>query len=325
MGKFVLDDGAGMSRPTFFKLWPSDGAESVFRAADVMQHKLGHINIRSKCSSGTAAVLVTEKVGEESGRPTSLASFLMRDPSSTLPFLPGIVDDVCSQTDRLGTESPDELPIASILWSWHDLERIRNQYEKHSCPPPALDPTLFSDPAEVYDTLRLQQTPIRLARQSCIHGDLNITNIALDVGAKVVRGYIFDAAAFGGGFSGWDLATLEVTTLLHSVGSLDEGLVEYCGSFYNQALPADLGFVREDATSRQRNSASLVYEIRQRVLERVSPEVYALMVFDNALMQLGGLDFQVSRNKITLPSDAALLAALAAGWLIRVSPQWFAK
>ena len=46
------------------------------------------------------------------------------------------------------------------------------------------------------------------------------------------------------------------------------------------------------------------------------------MVFDNALMQLGGLYFQVSSNKIRDPRDAARLATLTATWLRRIAPEF---
>lgn len=48
--------------------------------------------------------------------------------------------------------------------------------------------------------------------------------------------------------------------------------------------------------------------------------VYALMVFDQALIQLGGLAFAVSRNKIRDPEQAAKLAARAANWIELVCP-----
>lgn len=47
--------------------------------------------------------------------------------------------------------------------------------------------------------------------------------------------------------------------------------------------------------------------------------MYALTVADAALMQLGGLDITVSRNKIGRPRDALVLCAAAAKWFRRVS------
>ena len=43
MGRFLLDRGVGPSRPTFFKLTPAGGAESVVREAQISEHKLSHI------------------------------------------------------------------------------------------------------------------------------------------------------------------------------------------------------------------------------------------------------------------------------------------
>ena len=47
------------------------------------------------------------------------------------------------------------------------------------------------------------------------------------------------------------------------------------------------------------------------------------MVFDATLVQLGGLYFGSSNNKITDPASAVRLASLTADWLRRVAPELF--
>ena len=45
--------------------------------------------------------------------------------------------------------------------------------------------------------------------------------------------------------------------------------------------------------------------------------IYAVLVFDQALVQLGSLAWGVSRNKVKNPRDAAILAAYAGNWAVR--------
>jgi hypothetical protein len=68
-------------------------------------------------------------------------------------------------------------------------------------------------------------------------------------------------------------------------------------------------------TDQARNTLKLIAEIRAQALKRADLPVYTLMVFDHAMIQLGGLYFGVSCNKIASPTDAVRLSALAARWL----------
>jgi hypothetical protein len=121
-----------------------------------------------------------------------------------------------------------------------------------------------------------------------------------------------------------DLAMLEVTALLHQDDEQGGRMVEHCSPLYgDRVLPSD-DPEPAGGTDRERNTHRLVAEIRRRALASVDePRIYALMVFDNALMQLGGLWLGSSTNKIRFPTDAALLAGLSTRWLRRVAPEFF--
>ena len=99
---------------------------------------------------------------------------------------------------------------------------------------------------------------------------------------------------------------LEVTTLLHQ--EAHEGIVPACASLYTAT---DIG---RPVTDRQRNTLLFVRSLRQAALGYTTLGVYALMVVDHALIQLGGLGYGSAFNKIRHPRDASLLAALAAKW-----------
>jgi len=77
-------------------------------------------------------------------------------------------------------------------------------------------------------------------------------------------------------------------------------------------------------STRAGNTLKFIVDLRRLAVDRaVDPRVYALMVFDNALMQLGGLWLGSSVNKIRIPSDAAYLAGLTSKWLRRMAPEFF--
>jgi hypothetical protein len=63
------------------------------------------------------------------------------------------------------------------------------------------------------------------------------------------------------------------------------------------------------------NTYALITEIRRQALNSCDKRTYALMVFDCAMLQLGGLAIQSRGNKIQRPDDAFRLADLTATWL----------
>lgn len=64
-----------------------------------------------------------------------------------------------------------------------------------------------------------------------------------------------------------------------------------------------------------KNTFKLISEIRSKAFQQEDSFLYRLMVFDNALIQLGSLAFGHSRNKIANPKDAVRLVAYTARWL----------
>jgi hypothetical protein len=70
----------------------------------------------------------------------------------------------------------------------------------------------------------------------------------------------------------------------------------------------------------ERNTFELVREIRKQALQFSDLANYAILVFDCAMMQLGGLTVQSRGNKIASPEDAVAVADFAARWLALVRP-----
>ena len=78
MGRYLLKGGEKTSRPKFFKLLPGSDAHSVIESARQVEHKLSHIKLTSIVTSKNTALIVTEKVGAQEGRPESLETFFRR-------------------------------------------------------------------------------------------------------------------------------------------------------------------------------------------------------------------------------------------------------
>lgn len=323
MGHFVLDQGMGYSRPTFFKLFPAKDAENVLRAARIMEQKLEHIKVLGDKISGGSSLLVTQKVGSLSGEPTRFKDILNSPPASVKDQIPILIRDVAEQVSALGNETPDQKPVKQLLCPYLDSDQLSEQWQMRGSGFGLSqdDPTI--DPVQTREALAISETIQPITVQSCHHGDLNFTNIAIDRAGSEARAYIFDAGSCTSHVNVRDLAMLEITSLLHQSLDGSESLVQQCSAAYDHGvdLPEDVG----DAASSDvaNNTLQLIRDIRRQALKRATAEVYALMVFDIATMQLWGLAYTVSRNKIKNPQDAALLATFVSAWLRRVAPGLF--
>lgn len=323
MGSFLLDQGRGRSRPTFFKLAPCGGAESVAAEAKLLQHKLSHIKVFPPVLSGSRSLLATQKVGDGDGPPIALAEFLGHDASKVVPALPGIVEEVAKQVAKLGDCSPDHKAVSNLLWPAHDLARLESQWQRWKGPNrvEALGKTF--DAVETFKKLKQCRIPLRVGIQTALHGDLNPTNIALDVGDSRVRGYIFDASGVAAGPNFRDLAMLEATSLLHLPSGIGDNVVDACRLLYEGSDVLVAGGAPASLTGRSLTTWTLIAEIRKWAMKcpDSTKVAYAITVFDQVMVQFGGLAFAVSRNKIRDPEQAVDLAARVSNWINLVCPE----
>lgn len=318
-GHFLLDRGMGSSQTSFFKFRSADGATYTRNDAEVMVQKLNHIKVMGAVTSSSRSLLVTQKVGDSTRPPVSLSDYLRRDPTIVQPQIPLIVGAISSQLHRLGEPDNQQWPLRRLLWKCHDRDKLAQAWADLGVNLGVDLPAGARDPLATFDDLRTSETSVYVGVRRCTHGDLNATNIALDDNGGKVDAYIFDAEGIHADVDARDLAVLEVTSLLHH--ALDDGgsVVKHCVDFYGTFVtpPADL-----DCTSGPplvRNTRKLIAEIRRHALKSADESVYAAVVFDVTLQQLGGLAWQRSGNKIIIHRDAAVLAGLAAGWCTRVN------
>jgi len=298
---------------------PMKEFDVVFSDAQVLEQKLSHIKVRAKVTSGSGSLLITEKTGDSSKPPIPLDVFLSQSSTNASTAVIAIASDVFVQTEALGDIRSDMLRLEDLLWKHHDDARLAElcpKYARRKLPEDIR--SLCSDPLSLLEHIRKDQRQFHVEFRDCLHGDLNVTNIAVDSG-RTTKGYIFDASGVGSGPAARDLAMLEVSALLHVPAGNLEPMVPACSKYlYDDSfLPNAIG--SKTSSDRTINTLSLIREIRTYVNERKYCLQYALCLFDQALIQVGGLAWP-SGNKVRDFREAVLLACLIAGWIGRTMP-----
>lgn len=313
MGRYLLDDGSGASRPKFFKLVAGADCHSVIESARRIEQKLTHIKITSTVVSRSTGLLVTEKVGAEDARPKPLGEiFESIDRAGAFE----IAGQIVYQVHQLGELLDDSKPMKSLFWPAHDEKTLADQWK-------GLQPRLSGDvppvdPVALYMELRQRDQKLRLREQSLVHGDLHISNVALDATAHGPEAYIFDPGVMRRSAAGRDLAVLEVSLLLHH--RLDVAtLIQVCSVIYAVAKPLDENSFASVAEPLAQNIIEFIRGLRAGANTWNPPAVYRLLVFDFALIQLGGLVFGSSGNRIADPRAAGIVTAFVARWYTSIA------
>lgn len=311
VGRFLLDDGQGVSRPTFFKFEPIANASFVEKSAVTLDHKLPHVQVVWSGKSFDRHLLVTQCATND--LPIAWGDFLDGDESRVRYAIPQLLDDIVSQLEQLGDSFPLQIPWRDLLWKHHKRETIAAALGRHS--PTAADRNAV---LTLFDRLQTNADPVWVKLRQCIHGDLNASNIAIDDSGDSPHAFIIDAGWMERGVNVRDLAYLEVTMLLFGdfVWNVDTCLAAAYGT--EASISHEVVDVAADA--RTRNTLRMLQHLRDRAIGLSRPDVYAVAVFDAALMQVGGLDIQPSRNKIGNPADAARLATAVARWVNTILP-----
>jgi hypothetical protein len=150
-----------------------------------------------------------------------------------------------------------------------------------------------------------------------VHGDLHISNIALDSTEQNADAYIFDAGVTKQNVAGRDFAVLEVSVILHQ--RIDFNIIiQLCEILYYSSGPLDQAKVNALQDPAGKCTLEFIRGLRAGAGKWNELDVYALMVLDFALIQVGGLAFGSSGNKIWDQRAAAYLLAVVAQWYQRL-------
>jgi CheY-like chemotaxis protein len=313
MGRFILDDGMEYSRPTFFKFEPEGNAAFACRDVGILDQKLSHVKVKYSHSARGRCLLVTQSVTDS--RPIPLDRLLRDDPADVLPQLPHLVGDIAGQLEQLGRCTDDQIPAKDLLWKHHNRGNIEKAWAL-----PDVRQIIRSgsgSPLATFDRLVKSTIPIWITKRGCTHGDLNATNVAIDqTPPERPKAFIFDAAGIHADIATRDLAVLEVTTLLFlSAPEIQSHFPQFRVFYTGDPVPPAVLDAIATLPPIVQNAFHLVVAIRTKVGEMTNPDVYPLVVFDNILIQLGGLAVQPSKNKIANPVHACLLGSWVAEWV----------
>jgi CheY-like chemotaxis protein len=308
MGRYLLADGGDASRPKFFKFLSGADSHSVIESARYIEQKLTHIKITSTVVSKSTGLIVTEKVGAQDERPKPLGEiFTTVDRKGAFE----IAGQIVVQVHQLGELLDDSKPLKSLLWPAHDEQTLRDQWKDLGQRLPADVPTI--DPVELYLELHQSDQKQRFRERPIVHGDLHMNNVALDSTPRGLEAYIFDAGVIRRSTAGRDLAVLEVSILLHQQLGI-ETLIQVCSIIYDASTPLDENTFASVTNPLAQNVIEFVRGLRTGADAWNPLEIYALLVFDFALIQLGGLSFGTSGNRIADPRAAGAVAAFVARW-----------
>lgn len=309
-GRYLLGSGVGASRPMFFKLLPGADAHFVIPSAQLVQQKLSHIKITSTVTSRSAALIVTEKCGGGDTEPKSLEDFFQQ---GTPEQAANVARQICGQVEELGDLLQEHKPVKSLFWETHCKEILAEQWNRLSGKELQGQIGSSVDPISLYTELTNGDGKLHVKERSLVHGDLHIHNVAVDMDADGEEAFIFDPGVIKRNIAGRDLAVLEVSVLLHQ-RIASETFSQICLVLYAQSGSGGEGVTKDIADPVGKAIVSFILGLRKAAQAWNDLEVYALMVFDFVLIQVGGLAFGSSGNKIIDPR--------AAGHLLAVTSQW---
>ena len=103
MGRFLMDQGMGISLPTFFKFEPAGNFPYVCRDVAILSQKLGHVKVFHTVQCRQRCLIVTQSVTNR-GVPVSLDDYLQQSPDIVARNIPRLIDQIVDQLEQLGQE-----------------------------------------------------------------------------------------------------------------------------------------------------------------------------------------------------------------------------
>lgn len=312
MGRYLLDGGRGASRPKFFKLMDGLDAKSVIESARYVEQKLSHIKLACHITTKTCALIVTEKVGAQDARPVGLeAVFSGSEPGRARTVALQIADQVRQLGDLLSESKPSK----ALLWTGHDIALVTEQWNRFA-PQVRLYLPYDADPISLFSELLASDDKQRITERSLVHGDLHMSNVALDIGPNGAQAYIFDAGVVKRNVAGRDIAVIEASVLLHQ-RIAHESFAQICSILYGPAI-SHLADDEEPIVGMAKEIVEFIQALRDVANPWNDLEIYALMVFDFVVIQVGGLAFGSYGNRIVDQQSAAYLMAVVGEWYRRI-------
>lgn len=308
-GRVLLRDGYERSCSRFFKLEPRASADVSEVAAKRTGQKLRHISVVGSVKSHNRGLLVTDNAVLTDREPIPLRKLLSL--TKDVITLGPLASEIAQQLELLSDLRSEDRPIASLLATPRGIDRQADLRR-------AGEELRFSERINrlivFYTNLASNQDLRSVRAQTYHHGDLHIDNVAVDrEPGQGTRAYVIDAGGPSPAFYGRDLATLEVSLLLHQRYEAGQSLVDFCRNLYEGQKAEDPS--TPGISDQYLSTRALIRALRNEALLRCDEGAYAVQLLDVALLQLAGLSYTVSQNKIANPVDAIELCEILMNWV----------
>lgn len=281
-----------------------------------MESKLQHVSVVGHWVSASTSLLVTGKAGPSDESPVPIGEFLRWPAATVVPLLPRIASDIATQLRSFPKSALQQVPLSTLMWLPRGVDRRSS----------------LTDVARRWGIGKLTSDPVAVFEEICSpsrmtwvekrvgHGDLHTGNVSLDRDGDSVRAFIIDAGALDNGVCSRDLAALEVSLVLHESDAVGESVLELQAAIelFDGTAPDGTVSIGAEAPDTLRNTIEFVAALRREALHECRPDVYAVLLMDQVLIQLGGLAFGTSNNRIRRPLDSVRLFELLTGWLGRI-------
>jgi hypothetical protein len=306
-GRFAVRGHDMMSRPYFLKLESKDNGARSSKAAQTLAAIRSHGAVQAHLESDTRSLLVTAQATRSDHDPIGLESFLRRPPEEVEGLLPQVAEDIALDV-AYGTPTTEPHPRSALLWRIHKsqeaaYDELWSSFSgEEAIKPSSLIGRFFE--ADVTDWI-----PWR----ACLHGDLHLGNVALDEDAGVVRAAVFDPGSMEAGACGRDIATLEVSLILHQTAA-EPGILHVCRHLYDGSWADGTHPIQPGGSDIAVNTGRLLSLLREKALQESAVSVYRRLLLDSALIQLGSLLYGLSGNKIQRQPEAVELYRCLARW-----------
>jgi hypothetical protein len=310
-GKVVFAGHAGYSRERFFKFVDAVEGETVQKSAELLSSKLQHAQLLKCLTVGSRSLLVTDKAGPTEAPIFSLRAAIQQNKVSAAQ-IDRLTQDIVDQLCMLGEALVATLPIRRILWAHHDETRLADGWSR-------IQANASIDAVGIFRDLR--ERPERLVvTQRLGHGDLHPGNVAVGEDAGALRAYVIDAGAMETDVWAKDIAVLEVSILLHVDFGAAPGLVVAMPSLFDGTDPYADSIDWPAVEDKIALALRAIVGLRSRIRENCDQRTYIVLLLDYLLIQIGGVSFGTTYNKIVSLSNVAVLCESLVRWYRKLYP-----
>lgn len=308
-GKLILKGDKGLSRERFLKFVSIEEGEAARQSAELLGSKLPHGQVVRYLPLGSRALLITEKAGPNESSPQPLRTVLKRSDPLDQPAIDRLAEDIVGQLCLLSDSTASSTTVRRLLWPYHDEDRLAEAWRR-------IGGDADPHPTSLLQELRNRTDSFAIRKRIC-HGDLHPGNVSVSEDDGKLRAYIIDPGAMLPAVWAYDVAVLEVSILLHVDFGEGANLIEAAASLFNGDDPYGDALDREKIDPHFKNAIGLILTLRRRVRAECDEKAYVLLLLDYLLVQIGGVVFGTTYNKIISLRDLVTLFQHLVRWYRR--------